>query len=74
MPIANARMYSVTASCKADWKTVLGWVIERAGLDWSLVDHDAPAPMAALWSRDDLGAAMMCGLPFAQRQPRPTLI
>jgi ABC-type phosphate/phosphonate transport system substrate-binding protein len=74
MPIANARMYSVTASCQADWRAVLGWAIERAGLDWPLVDHDAPAPLAALWARDDLGAAMMCGLPYARRAPRPTLV
>ena len=74
MPIANARMYSVTASCRADWNTVLGWAFERAGLDWPFVDHDAPAPLATLWSRDDLGAAMMCGLPFSLRRPVPTLI
>jgi ABC-type phosphate/phosphonate transport system substrate-binding protein len=74
MPIANARMYSVTPACKADWNAVLGWALDRAGLDWPLVDHDAPAALAALWSRDDLGAAMMCGLPYSQRSPRPTLI
>ena len=74
MPIVNARMYSVTPSCKADWKRVLGWALDRAGLDWPLVDHDAPAALAALWARDDLGAVMMCGLPFAQRSPRPTLV
>jgi ABC-type phosphate/phosphonate transport system substrate-binding protein len=74
MPIANVRMYSVTPSCRADWKAVLGWALERAGFDWPLIDHDAPAPLAALWSRDDLGAAMMCGLPFSLREPRPTLI
>lgn len=74
MPVANARMYSVTPSCGDDWKRVLGWAVERAGLDWPFVDHDAPAPLARLWSRDDLGAAMMCGLPFAQRRPAATLI
>ncbi len=74
MPVVNARMYSVTASCKADWKRVIGWAIAEAGLDWEYVDHDAPAPLAALWVRDDLGAAMMCGLPFALHTPRPTLV
>lgn len=74
MPIANARMYSVTPKAKADWKTLLAWVLARADLDWPLVDHDAPAPMAALWSRDDLGAVMMCGLPFARRTAPATLI
>ena len=50
-------------------RRVLGWALDRADLDWPFVDHDAPAPLAALWARNDLGAAMMCGLPFAQRQP-----
>ena len=74
MPVVNARMYSVTAAAKADWHRVLAWALQRADLDWPIVDHDAPAPLSALWSRDDLGAALMCGLPFARRSPRPTLV
>ncbi|HEY2187772.1 MAG TPA: phosphate ABC transporter substrate-binding protein, partial [Caldimonas sp.] len=74
MPIVNARMYSVSAGCKADWHRVLGWALASADLDWPIVDHDAPAALAELWARDDLGAAMMCGLPFSRRQPRPTLV
>jgi len=74
MPIVNARMYSVTAECKADWHRVLRWAQQRADLDWKIVDFDAPAPLAQLWARDDLGAALMCGLPFSTREPRPTLI
>lgn len=74
MPLANARMYSVTPLVKAAWRELLGWALARAGLDWPIVDHDAPAPLAQLWARDDLGCAMMCGLPYAQRQPRPTLV
>lgn len=74
MPIVNARMYSVTTECKADWHRVLGWALQRADLEWEIVDHDAPAPLAQLWARGDLGAAMMCGLPFSKRKPRPTLV
>lgn len=74
MTIANARMYSVSAPVKAAWQEVLRWVLFRAGLDWPVVDHDAPAPLTALWSRPDLGLAMMCGLPFAQARPQPLLI
>jgi len=74
MPIVNARMYAVTADCKADWHAVLGWALGRAELDWPIVDHDAPAPLAELWARDDLGAAMMCGLPFARDERRPLLV
>lgn len=67
-------MYAVTAACKADWHRVLGWAVTEAGLDWPLVDHDAPTPLAALWARADLGAALMCGLPFARAASRPTLV
>jgi len=74
MPVVNARMYAVTAECQADWHRVLAWALARADLDWAIVAHDAPAPLAALWSRDDLGAAFMCGLPFARRAPRPVLV
>ena len=49
-------------------------MLRRAGLEWEVVDHDAPAPLAQLWARGDLGAAMMCGLPFSQRKPAPTLV
>ena len=72
--VANARMYSATPSVKADWKALLAWVLARAGLRWDLLDHDAPAPLSVLWARHDLGLAMMCGLPFAQRGARPTLV
>lgn len=72
--VANARMYSVTPSLKADWKQLLRWVLAEAGLDWEVIDHDPPAPLSALWARDDLGLAMMCGLPFSQRKPQPTLV
>jgi ABC-type phosphate/phosphonate transport system substrate-binding protein len=72
--VANARMYSATASARADWKQLLAWALARAGLAWDVIDYDAPAPLSALWARNDLGLAMMCGLPFSQRAPRPTLV
>ena len=72
--VANARMYSATPALKADWHQLLHWTAARAGLDWEVIEHEAPAPLAALWARDDLGLAMMCGLPFSLRTPRPTLV
>ena len=72
--VANARMYSATPAVKTDWKALLAWVMARAGLPWDLIDYDAPAPLSVLWARNDLGLAMMCGLPFAQRGERPTLV
>ncbi|MGH6640723.1 MAG: phosphate/phosphite/phosphonate ABC transporter substrate-binding protein, partial [Polaromonas sp.] len=74
LPVANARMYSATPSVKADWKELFAWVLARAGLPWDVIDYDAPAPLSVLWARDDLGLAMMCGLPFAQRAGRPILV
>lgn len=72
--IVNARMYCATPQAKRAWKALLSSALERADLQWELIDHDAPAPLAALWGRDDLGCVMMCGLPYSQRQPRPTLV
>ena len=73
-PVANARMYSATPAVKADWAQLMRCVLEQAGLPWEVMDYDAPAQLSVLWARDDLGLAMMCGLPFAQRSSRPTLI
>ena len=72
--IVNARMYSATPQAKAAWKNLLAWAIRRAGLDWELLDYDAPAPLSDLWARRDLGGVMMCGLPYSQREPRATLV
>jgi len=72
--IANARMYSVCAAAAQAWKELLRWVLHRSALDWPVIDHDPATPIAALWNRPDLGAAMMCGLPYSQRKPRPKLV
>ena len=74
MPVANARMYSVTPAEKAAWRELFEWALKRAELDWPVIDHDAPAPLSALWERDDLGLAMMCGLPFSRREPAATVV
>jgi len=72
--VANARMYSATPRTKQAWRTLMSWVLRDAGLDWEVIDYDAPQPLNALWARDDLGLAMMCGLPFARRVPQPQLV
>jgi ABC-type phosphate/phosphonate transport system substrate-binding protein len=74
MVVANARMYSVNAAVKSQWHRLLGAALAQAGLDWPLIDHDAPQPLSALWARDDLGLVMMCGLPWARHLPRPTIV
>jgi ABC-type phosphate/phosphonate transport system substrate-binding protein len=72
--VANARMYSATPAVKAAWKQLLAAVLREAGLAWEVIDYDAPAPLSQLWARDDLGLAMMCGLPYAQRGVQPQII
>jgi ABC-type phosphate/phosphonate transport system substrate-binding protein len=72
--LVNARMYSVAPAAKAAWRKLLGWILERSALRMQIVDHDPPAALADLWQRSDLGCAMMCGLPYSLRNPRPILI
>ena len=73
-PVANARMYSVTPGAKAAWREVLQWALARAEVSVTFVDHDPPRPISELWARDDLGAVMMCGLPYSLRTPQPTIL
>ena len=72
--IVNARMYSVAPAAKAAWREVLEWVLERASVRMEFVDQEPPATLADLWARGDLGCAMMCGLPYSHRLPRPILL
>src|SRR4051812_35361889 len=74
MLVANARMYSVSPRLKSVWQRLLQWVLDDAQLPWEVAAHDAPAPLSALWERNDLGLAMMCGLPCAVRTPAPQVI
>jgi ABC-type phosphate/phosphonate transport system substrate-binding protein len=67
MPVVNARMYSVAPAAAAAWREVLSWALLQAELDWPFVEAPAPTPIAQLWARPDLGLALMCGLPYAQR-------
>jgi len=67
-------MYSATPRVKDAWNRLLRWVLDDAGLAWDVIDYAAPAPLNALWARDDLGVAMMCGLPFSQRSPAAQLV
>lgn len=73
MLVANARMYAVTPAVKAAWQALFAWVARSADVPLSWIDHAAPAPLEDLWKRDDLGAAFMCGFPFASAamQPQP---
>ena len=72
--IANARMYSVNAETAAAWHALLEWVIARAGVAATVINYPAPQPLTALWARDDLAGAFMCGHPLSQATPRPIVL
>ncbi len=74
MLVANARMYAVTPAVKAAWQELLTWVARTSGVPLAYLDHAAPAPLEDLWARDDLGAAFMCGFPFASATVKPQLL
>jgi len=72
--IANARMYSVDTATAVAWRWLLEWVVRRADVACEVIDCPPPQSLPALWSRDDLGCAFMCGYPFARAAPRPVLL
>ena len=74
MLVANARMYSVTPNVKAAWQDLFARVARTSGVPLEYLDHAAPAPLEALWERDDLGAAFMCGFPFASAARKPFIL
>jgi ABC-type phosphate/phosphonate transport system substrate-binding protein len=63
--IANARMYAVTPPIEAAWRALLGEVAREADAPLDYLPYPAPQPLEPLWSRPDLGAALMCGYPIA---------
>jgi ABC-type phosphate/phosphonate transport system substrate-binding protein len=71
--IANARMYAVTPAVAAAWRALFARVAETSGVALTYIDHAAPAPLEDLWSRDDLGAAFMCGFVVRAEAPFRTL-
>jgi ABC-type phosphate/phosphonate transport system substrate-binding protein len=74
MLVANARMYAIAPGAREAWRALFAWVAERADVPLTYVDHAAPAPLEELWARRDLGAAFMCGFPFARATPQPILV
>jgi len=74
MLIANARMYAVTPKVRDAWRALFGWLGHHADIPLNYIDHAAPAPLEALWARDDLAATFMCGYPFAMAAPKPRIV
>ena len=67
-------MYSSDAVSAACWRALLEWVIARADIECEVIDYPPPEPLPALWARDDLGCALMCGYPLARATPAPVVL
>ncbi len=63
--ISNARMYAVTPPVEAAWHALLERIAADAGVALTYLRYPAPRPLEALWSRQDLGAVLMCGYAIA---------
>jgi ABC-type phosphate/phosphonate transport system substrate-binding protein len=63
----NARMYAVTAEVEAGWQRLLAHIAADADVELAYLRYPAPQPLEDLWSRADLGCALMCGFPIALR-------
>jgi ABC-type phosphate/phosphonate transport system substrate-binding protein len=72
--IANARMYCVTPSVAALWRSLLGTILAGTDMRVEIVDHAPPAPISELWQRPDKAAVFMCGLPWSLASPQPGLV
>jgi ABC-type phosphate/phosphonate transport system substrate-binding protein len=71
---ANARMYAVNEPTAAAWRALLEWVIARAEVPCEIIEYPPPQPLSALWAREDLGCAFMCGYPLARTAPTPVVL
>jgi ABC-type phosphate/phosphonate transport system substrate-binding protein len=62
-------MYDVTPDVRRHWHALMTAAAGAAGLAVACIDHPPPAPLTALWARDDLVLGYMCGYPLAARYP-----
>jgi ABC-type phosphate/phosphonate transport system substrate-binding protein len=67
MLVANARMYSVSSDAGLAWRRLFDWLSAASGVPLDVIDHAYPAALPDLWKRSDLGAAFVCGWPYASR-------
>ncbi len=67
-------MYDVTPVARDAWRKLFERAARIAGIDLTVVEHAAPAPLETLWSRDDMGCVFMCGWPFSLAHPRPQIV
>ncbi|WP_052699690.1 phosphate/phosphite/phosphonate ABC transporter substrate-binding protein [Martelella endophytica] len=63
--VACSRMYNVSPAVKARWDDFFRWLADEAGVALDIIAYPAPAPLADLWARADLGITFMCSFPYA---------
>lgn len=74
MLIGCTRMYNATPGVARLWRELLEGVATRAGVEMEVIDYPSPAPLDALWAREDIGSVFMCGWPFRRAQPKPQIV
>ncbi|WP_112322044.1 phosphate/phosphite/phosphonate ABC transporter substrate-binding protein [Oceanibium sediminis] len=74
MLIGCTRMYNVTPGVAELWRALIERAADRAGIPLEVIDYPAPAPLDALWSRDDMGCVFMCGWPFRRSTHDPRIV
>jgi ABC-type phosphate/phosphonate transport system substrate-binding protein len=67
-------MYAVAPGASAAWNQLFEWLADASGVKLDIIDHAFPASLESLWMRDDLGAAFMCGWPFARTEIKPRVV
>src|SRR5262249_60525049 len=60
-------MYSVSPEASLAWRRLFEWLAAASGVPLEVIDHAYPAKLPDLWTRPDLGAAFVCGWPYASR-------
>src|SRR5215510_7691417 len=60
-------MYSVSSEAAVAWQRLFDWLARSSGVPLTVIEHAFPAPLPDLWTRNDLGAAFVCGWPYASR-------
>ncbi len=58
-------MYAVAPAAEAAWAALFAAIAREAELPLEYEPYPAPAPLEALWRRDDFGCVFMCGFPIA---------
>lgn len=74
MLIACSRLYNATPRHAEAWKQVFQEAGRLAGIRLRILEWAAPASLAELWKRPDLGLVFLCGRPYLQYGARHQIV